>query len=68
MKLESLVHGMIKRRPKKSQSPGDMTARTGDEVSQDMQDLANTMPSMTGVSNMDAPTPMKPKNGPRRQG
>lgn len=65
MKLESLVHGMIKRRPTKK-PPGDMTARDGDEVNQDMQDLANTMPSMTGISNMDAPTPMK--NGPRRQG
>lgn len=67
MRLESLVHGIIKRRPvKKLPTPGDLTARDGDEVTQDMQDLANTMPSMTGVSNMDAPTPMK--NGPRRQG
>lgn len=52
---------------KKHKTPGDLTDRSGLDAEQDMRELTvDQMPSMTGVSNWEAPGRGRAKNTLRR--
>lgn len=70
MKLSVLHEKYLAYRPrKKHRTPGDLTAKTAMQQTQDMTDLTvNLMPSMTSVTNWDDRGRIRPRTGLKRQG
>lgn len=68
MKLSYLHEAYLRYRPaKKHKTPGDLSKRTGLEIDQHMSELTtDLMPSMTGVSNWEAPGKGRASNTLRR--
>lgn len=68
MKLSCLYEKYLRYRPvKKHKTPGDLSQRNGLEINQHMRELTtDLMPSMTGVSNWEAPGKGRARNSLRR--
>ena len=68
MKLKCLYEKYLRYRPaKKHKTPGDLSQRGGLEIDQHMRELTtDLMPSMTGVSNWEAPGKGRARNTLRR--
>ena len=68
MKLTCLYEKYLRYRPaKKHKTPGDLSQRSGLEVDEHMRELTtDIMPSMTGVSNWEAPGKGRASNTLRR--